>query len=51
MTLFVRHPVKNMGKMNSYEKRVSKYKEVKAGLKPKKSTRKASEKTNRAQAE
>lgn len=29
MTLFVRHPVKNIGKMNSYERQVSKYKEGK----------------------
>jgi hypothetical protein len=26
MTLFVRHPVRNIGKMNSYERQVSKYK-------------------------
>lgn len=30
MTLFVRHPVKNIGKMNSYERQVSKYKEGKS---------------------
>ena len=30
MTLFVRHPVKNIGKMNSYERQVSKYKGGKA---------------------
>jgi hypothetical protein len=26
MTLFVRHPVRNIGKINSYERQVGKYK-------------------------
>jgi len=26
MTLFVRHPVRNIGKMNSYERQVGKFK-------------------------
>jgi hypothetical protein len=33
MTLFVRHPVKNIGKMNSYERQVNKYKGGKASQK------------------
>ncbi len=33
MTLFVRHPVKNIGKMNSYERQVSKYKGGKSSQK------------------
>lgn len=35
MTLFVRHPVKNIGKMNSYERQVSRYKGGKVAQKPK----------------
>jgi hypothetical protein len=34
MTLFVRHPVKNIGKMNSYERQVRKYKKGKDSKKP-----------------
>lgn len=33
MTLFVRHPVRNVGKMNSYERQVGKYKGGKASPK------------------
>ena len=33
MTLFVRHPVKNIGKMNSYERQVRKYKGGKSSQK------------------
>lgn len=44
MTLFVRHPVKNIGKMNSYERQVSKYKSgkdsKKSGQKNKKEIKK-----------
>jgi len=35
MTLFVRHPVRNVGKMNSYERQVGKYKGGKAAQKEK----------------
>lgn len=35
MTLFVRHPVRNVGKMNSYERQVGKYKGGKDPEKPK----------------
>lgn len=34
MTLFVRHPVRNIGKMNSYERQVGKYKGGKSSQKP-----------------
>lgn len=40
MTLFVRHPVKNIGKMNSYERQVSKYKEGKSSQKQEKNNKK-----------
>jgi len=33
MTLFVRHPVRNIGKMNSYERQVGKYKGGKSSQK------------------
>ncbi|MFZ3054678.1 MAG: hypothetical protein WA091_01710 [Minisyncoccales bacterium] len=29
MTLFVRHPIRNKGKLNSYERQIGKYKENK----------------------
>jgi hypothetical protein len=34
MTLFVRHPVRNVGKMNSYARQVGKYKGSKSSQKP-----------------
>jgi len=43
MTLFVRHPVRNVGKKNSYERQVDKYKGGKSSQKtePKKKVKKA----------
>lgn len=33
MTLFVRHPVRNVGKINSYERQIGRYKEGKSSQK------------------